>query len=218
MTVAERPWSLQETANVFLIPHASWELYEQMLREFENQHIRLTYDQGRLVLMSPLPIHDRIKKLAGRLIETASSESGIRISSFGSASWKRKDLTKGLEADECYYVANEPAMRGKRDVDLLRDPPPDLAVEIDITHTPLDRVSIYGALGVSEIWRFDGERFEFVRRAAGGSYLPLKSSAAFPFMTPAILEQFIEQAIDDEWGTIEAFRQWVRTASGESSK
>ena len=95
-------------------------------------------------------------------------------------------------------------MHGRTDIDLKRDPPPDLAVEIDIMHVPLDRPNVYAALGVGELWRYDGERFSFVRRTAAGSYEPIPTSHALPFMTPQIV-------VADENAGLREFRQWLRT-------
>jgi Uma2 family endonuclease len=166
-----------------------------------------------MVIMSPLPIHDKVKKMAARLIELATLEREIPISSFGSTTWKRYDLEKGLEPDECYYIQSEPQVRGRTDIDLKRDPPPDLAVEVDITHNPLDRPGIYAALGVREVWRYDGERFTFVRRTASGTYAPIPTSEALPFITPAVIDRFVTQMIADENGGLRAFRDWLNSAA-----
>ena len=210
MTITELPAVAPVTAETFTIENASWELYELLVRDVEGQNVRITYDEGRMVLMSPLPIHEKIKKLAGRLIETACLELRIPLSSFGSTTWKRHDLRKGLEADECYYIQNEPAVRGRTDIELKRDPPPDLAVEIDITHIPLDRPSVYAALGVGELWRYDGERFHFVRRAKSGKYERIAASEALPFMTPEIVDRFIALALANETEGIREFQKWLR--------
>jgi len=197
---------------VFVLRNATWDLYERLRDESEGQNIRITYDGGSLVLMSPLPIHDKVKTMAGRLIEMASFEMDVPISSFGSTTWKRKDLAKGLEADECYYVQNELAVHGRTDIDLSRgDPPPDLAVEIDITRNPADRQSVYAALGVREVWRYDGARFAFVRRTDAGAYEPIEASDALPFLTPDVIERYVTHALADEHGALKSFQQWLRT-------
>src|SRR2546421_3391251 len=121
--------------------NVSWDTYERLVNDLAEQHIRITYDNGRMVLMSPLPRHDKVKKLVGRMIETAALELDIPISSFGSTTWKSKKLKKGLEADECYYAQGEPLVRGRYDIDLKKDPGPDLAVAVDSTHNPMDRTS-----------------------------------------------------------------------------
>jgi Uma2 family endonuclease len=193
-----------------VIENASWELYERVLADMDERNVRITYDGGRMALLSPLPIHERVKKLVARLIEFATLELDIPVCCLGSTTWKRKDLAKALEADECYYIQNEPSVRGRTDIDLKRDPPPDLAVEIDITHVSINRPSVYGALGVGELWRYDGARFNFVRRTKSGSYEPIASSAALPFMTPQIVDRFIGLVLADENAGLRAFRDWLR--------
>ena len=210
MTVTEVPTAAPATAETFMIENASWELYELLVRDLSDQNVRITYDEGRMVLMSPLPIHEKIKKLAGRLVEVACLELDIAVSSFGSTTWKRQDLAKGLEADECYYIQNELAVRGRTDIDLKQDPPPDLAVEIDITHIPLDRPSVYAALGVGELWRFDGKRFHFVRRTKGGKYEPVAASKELPFMTPEVVDRFVALALAHETDGLREFQKWLR--------
>jgi Uma2 family endonuclease len=195
------------------LENVSWELYELLLRETEEQHLRITYDQGRMVIMSPLPRHDKVKTLIGRMIEMAALELDVPISSFGSTTWKRKDLAKGLEADECYYVRNEPVVRGRVDIDLKRDPAPDLAVEVDITHQPVDRPSIYAALGVAEIWRYDGMRVEFLLRGERG-YTTAPRSLAFPQLLPEDVTRFLAMfAGAGENDVMRQFRDWLRTLS-----
>ena len=210
MTLTLDKPTARAVAQMFAIDNASWELYELLLRDTDGQNLRITYDQGRMALLKPLLMQEKIKTLAGRLIEMACFDLDIPLSSFGSTTWKRQDLGEGLEADECYYIQNEPAVHGRTDIDLERDPPPDLAVEIDITHVPLDRPSVYAALGVGELWRYDGERFGFVRRTAAGAYQAIPASHALPFMTPPIVDRFVGLMIADENAGLREFRQWLR--------
>lgn len=214
MTATAEILRIPPAAGVMALENVSWELYELLLRDTDGQHVRITYDQGRLVLLSPLPIHEKIKTLAGRMIEMATFELQIRVSSFGSTTWKRQDLARGLEADECYYIQNEPRVHGRTDIDLKRDPPPDLAVEIEITHVPIDRPSVYAALGVSELWRYNGERFAFFRRIAADAYQPIAISDALPFMTPQIVDRFTQMMLTDENGGLRAFQEWLRSLAG----
>ena len=130
-----------------ILDDVSWDLYERMLEEIGDGHVRLTYDEGRLQIMSPGPTHERVKKVIARLIEAYSDEVGIAAEGFGSTTFRRKDLKKGLEPDECYYIQNHDAMLAKDELDLTIDPPPDLAVEIDISPPGVARQPIYGAAG-----------------------------------------------------------------------
>lgn len=191
----------------------SWETYERLRRELDEvgSNIRITYDRGRMVLMSSTPRHDKWKKLIGQLIEALAAERGLHISAYGSTTWKRQDLARGLEADECYYIQRAETMRGKVDIDLTRDPPPDLALEIEVTHLALDKPAVYAALGVPELWRYDGQRLEVLHLQPNGTYAPRQSSLAFDQFEPALLNGFVEMfpnSLDDE--IVKAFREWLR--------
>lgn len=191
-----------------------WETYESLVEDVGEQHVFITYDEGRMVLMPPLQVHDLRKKLIARMIELASVELGIPIACYGSSTWRRKDLKKGIEADECYYVQNEHRVRGKTEFDLTHDPPPDLVIEVEHTHHPLDRAAIYAAFGVNEIWRHDGARLQFLKRGGDGAYHPIAASEAFPFLTPDVIERHLAMAPSaGEFAAIVAFRQWVLALS-----
>jgi Uma2 family endonuclease len=123
-----------ERSPMIELENISWETYERLLKDTAHQHISITYDQGRMFLMSPLPEHQRAKKLLGQLVEAATLERGIRRASLGSTTWRKQRKLIGLEPDECYYIQNEAKVRGRDDIDLKYDPPPDLAIEVDITH------------------------------------------------------------------------------------
>ncbi len=159
-------------ADSILLENVSWELYEMLLRDRDaaGQHYKITYDRGRMSIMSPLPIHEAIKTLLGRMIEMADVERDVGITSFGSTTWRREDLLVALEADECYYVGREPAYDRNKPIDLTREPAPDLAVEVDITRHPLERLAVYATLGVGEVWRYNGQQVQFFLLDAAGRY------------------------------------------------
>jgi Uma2 family endonuclease len=194
----------------FVLENASWEIYEKLLREVGNRPIRLTYDEGRLEIMSPLPEHERPKKIIGRMIEMLAFELDVSMISLGSTTFSRKDKAKGLEPDECYYFKNEQRMRGRKRLDMKKDPPPDLVVEIDITSRSIGRDPIYAALGVPEVWRYDGRRLQCLHLQSG-EYHVRKHSLAFPFLEPAQLQRFLDMLPQhDETSIIKAFVAWVR--------
>src|SRR4051812_43516727 len=116
-----------------------WRTYTQLLRLFDDRHLRLTYDQGTLEIMSPLPIHELYKKLIDRLVSTLVEELDWNMASYGSTTFKSRKRERGLEPDECYWIQNESTVRGQDILDLSKVPPPDLAIEIDITNSSLDR-------------------------------------------------------------------------------
>jgi Uma2 family endonuclease len=154
---------------------------------------------------------ERCKKLLGRLIEVVTEELNIPIQSAGSTTFEREDLECGLEADDWYYIRNEPLIRAKRAVDLAIDPPPDLAVEIDISRSSLNRMGIYAAIGVPEVWRFDGVTLRVYHLTADGDYVEADHSQHFPFVPLGELANFLHQRTQmDETSLVRSFRQWVR--------
>ena len=194
----------------------SWESYNDIRHETDDSHVRITYDSGRLVLMSPLPKHEFIMGRIGRLIEMATFEWNIPICSLGSTTWKRSDLLKGLEADECYYIQHEAQIRALTDLDLTRDPPPDLAVEVDITRTSLNRLPVYAALGIGEIWRHDGTRMQFLKLTADSSYQPIERSESLSRLTPSDIDRFLAMfGSADETTIMRAFRDWAHETKTE---
>ena len=194
----------------FVLEDASWELYEKLLREIGDRRTRLTYDQGRLEIMSPLPEHERPKTVIGRMIEMLTFELDMPMVSMGSTTFRRKDKGKGLEPDECYYFRDEQRMRGRKRMDLKKDPPPELVVEIDITSRSIDREPIYAALGVPEVWRYDGHRVQCLL-LEGDEYHVRKNSLVFPFLEPAQLQRFLDMLPNQsETFIIKAFVAWAR--------
>jgi Uma2 family endonuclease len=132
------------------------------------------------------------------------------VSSYGSTTFRRKDLSKGLEPDESYYFRDEAKMRGRKRLDMRKDPPPELVVEIDIIERYVPRLPIFAAFGVPEIWRWDGRRLECLHLERG-EYRVAKQSLAFPFLQPAQLTQFIQQLWEtDENSILREFLDWAR--------
>ncbi len=196
-----------------VMDNIAWQTYESILAELADQHISITYDHGRLELTSPLHQHERWKRIIGGLIETLALELDIPMERFGSMTMRRQALDRGAEADECYYIQNELAVRGRDDIDLAVDPPPDLVVEIDLTHRSVPREPIYAALGVGELWRYRLGHVQFLG-LAGGKYEPIDRSLAFPFLSTADLDQFVQRAGGNTTRLLRSFAQWARKAAG----
>jgi Uma2 family endonuclease len=188
-----------------------WATYQGLLREFEGRHMRLTYDRGKLEIMTVSAKHERGKKLIARLLEALSEELDIPIVGFGNLTLNREEVERGLEPDECWYIKKEPLMREKFEVDLDVDPPPDLVVEVEISCSVLDRLGIYDALGVPEIWRFDGQTLRVCVLGADGRYTESDHSPTFPQLPLEGLPPFIAQFGQvDETRLVKSFRAWVR--------
>ena len=197
--------------NRVLVSNVSWHTYESLVTDLEEQPgTKLTYDRGWLEIMTPLVPHESSKKLLGRFVEAATEELAVEIRSLGSLTCKRQDLARGIEPDQCYYVQNEAVMRGKQEVDLTIDPPPDLAIEVDITSSSIDRISIYAQLGVPELWRYDGSSLK-IYWLHEGTYQEKFDSPTFPSLLTTEILRFLELSqTTGETSLIRLFRQWVR--------
>src|ERR1051325_2288145 len=191
----------------------SWNAYEMMLRELEGRRFRITYDRGSLEIMALSHRHEFGKTLLGRFVEGMTLELDIPIHPGGSTTFKDELLERGLEADECYWIQNEPRMRKKRDFDIEVDPPPDLAIEVEITRSALDRMGIYAALRIPEVWRFDGARLRVFILGAHGKYKEKDQSRAFPFLPLKEIERFLlDTEAENHTALMRSFHEWVRTA------
>jgi Uma2 family endonuclease len=212
MTTTLSPATAPLSEGPAVLHDVSWEFYEQALREVGDQHIFLTYDRGELEIMAPSSYHEIYKKLIARFIEILTLELDIPIASAGSTTFRRKDLKRGLEPDECYYVQNEARMRRPRGkLDLKRDPAPDLVIEMEYTRHTIDRLGIYAALRVPEVWRYDLSRLTVMLLQKDGSYAESENSAAFPFLPMADFARFLaRQGSTDETTLVREFRDWVR--------
>lgn len=189
----------------------SWAFYEHLLAEIGDRPFRVTFDDGSLEVMSPLRTHEKWKKRIARLIEMLSLELDITMATLGSTTFRRKDRGKGLEPDDCYYIQHAAAVEGKDELDLTVDPPPDLAIEIDITHRSIPRKPIYAALGVPEVWRFDARRLTVLLLGPDGTYSAAAASLAFPFLPMAKFESFLLRlASEPQNAVLREFRDWVK--------
>jgi Uma2 family endonuclease len=175
-----------------VVHQVSWEDYELLLDELaERPHLRVTYDCGTLEIVSPLPEHEQYARFIDSVVLETCDASNMEVEPLGGSTWKRRVLGKGLEGDCCYYVKNAWAVIGKRKIDLETDPPPDIAVEIDITSNSLKKLSIYAALSIQEVWRYDGRDVQ-IYRLKNGKYVETAGSQMLPRLTGAIISEFIE--------------------------
>ena len=176
-----------------LIDGVTWEQYEALLEALGDRYFAHTYDRGWLeLLMSPRVDHDWVKKFIGRMVETISTTLKIRIKCIGSTTLARKPVSRGLQPDEGYYIANEPAVRFKMTYDQAKDPPPDLVIEVDVTSKSIKRLPVYAALRVPEVWRYDRSTLHFYGLYRG-KHRRIERSLSFPFLTPEIVMEFVNK-------------------------
>lgn len=206
-------WSIDSVQNLYL-EGVSWELYEHLLKVVGARPLRLTYDQGKLEIMSPLSEHENAGRVIGRLIEELTMQLKVPAVGLKSTTFRLKLKQRGLEPDECYYIQSQSKLRSVKRVKLPKDPPPDLAVEIDNTSASIERLPIYAALGVPEVWRYDGESLSCLLLKRG-AYEESEYSKAFPHLRVRDLLRFLRIANKqiDQNAAVRAFQLWLSRQS-----
>ncbi len=193
-----------------LLHEVSWQEFELILEELgEHRSARIAYDNENLEIMTPLPEHEAAKEVIGDLVKALLEELDIEFLTLGSTTFKNQAMFKGIEPDQCFYIQNELAIRGKKRLDLTVDPPPDLALEIDITSRT--HPTIYQALGVPELWRFDRGQLQ-INVLQEGNYVESETSDLFPGLPlKEVIPHYLEQSKTiGRNAVMKAFRQWVR--------
>jgi Uma2 family endonuclease len=188
-----------------VIRGVSWDAYLQILNALpQSRASRLTYDDGVLEITMPLEDHEFAGRLIERFILTLVECLGMRLKTMGSTTMTYPDLRKSAEPDNAYYIQNQPLVKG-RNIDFAQDPPPDLVVEVDITHTDIQKNQFYSNIGVPEFWRFNGKVWRIYQLQAG-VYVEVETSPTFPQVPKAWLYEFLDEAREDEIGAIQSLR------------
>ena len=207
--IAEQVRPLAE--NRVILNNISWDTFERLLADIGDRRKTLFhYINSTLEIMSPLSLHEGSNRFIDDLIRAFSDELAIDLRKLGSLLMKIPDLKLGAEPDSCYYIQNEPIIRGKEVIIVGQDPAPDLVLEVDITNPSDRRLPIYALLSVPEVWRYDGYSLEFLA-LENGAYQPVERSLSFPDLPAAIIVEYVQKRLTlGESGTLREFRKWVR--------
>jgi Uma2 family endonuclease len=196
----------------FLFDGIDWPNYTRLLRVFESQRLRTTYDNGAFEIMSPSFEHELFKVILGRMVEVCAEESKSKLVHAGSMTLRLQPKKRGLEPDECYWIASAAAVAGRLHLDPAVDPPPDLAIEVEVTSQLLDRLSVYAALGVREVWRHSTKDFTILHLSPDGTYETAEASLSFPWLKAKVVRARITQYTgQDKLEFIAGWRDIVRS-------
>jgi Uma2 family endonuclease len=197
-----------------VLNHVSWETYERLLTDHRDARSpRFTYNQGVLEIVSLSSEHEDVNEVMARIVDLVAEELGVEFKALGSTTVRRHDLERGAEPDSCFYVQNAERIRGKRDIDLTADPPPDLVIEVEISSPAVSKLPIYASFGVPEVSLTDGQGVRILRLAAG-EYKRSESSGVLTPLTESVLSDFLEQS---RTLTTLAWRSTVRNWARERS-
>ena len=193
-----------------VLREVNWQEFEQILEELgEKRASRIAYANGTLEIMAPLPEHEVDKVLIADFVKALLEELDLEFYPLGSTTFKNELMKHGIEPDDCFYIEQEAAVRGKNRLDLTVDPPPDLALEIDVTSRT--HPDIYQALGVPELWRFEKGRLQ-IAVLRGDRYVEVTESPHFPdFPLIETIPQYLQKVkTQGRNKTMREFRAWIR--------
>jgi Uma2 family endonuclease len=172
----------------------SWQTFQQLLADRgERCGVLLAYDRGTVELRVPSQEHAWVKTTLTQVVEAVAFARDHHYRSLGSTTFGREDLARGFEPDACCYLEHADAIAPDRPLDLTVDPPPDLVIEVDITRSSLDKLPIYAALGVPEVWRYLDGALE-IRCLTADAYMVSATSRVLPGITDSMVTRFVAEA------------------------
>ncbi|MBI3823337.1 MAG: Uma2 family endonuclease [Planctomycetes bacterium] len=218
ISIAPTPAPAREEQQ-FVVRNVSWGEYIKIGELFADRPaLRITYDRGTLEFMSTSPRHERYKRWLGRFVETIAEELKLRIVPGGSMTFQREDLERGFELDDCFWIANEAAVREKLTWEPDKDPSPDLGLEMEVSRSALNRMAIFAAFRVPELWCYDGTELRIYLLQPDGTYRLSERSLAFPTIPVKELARFFPPAGSSDFLTaVAAVREWIRTLLNKPS-
>ncbi len=204
------PLQTPKPASSVILNGISWQTFKILMAEVgDGRPWRIAYDRGTLEIRMPLTEHEEPKILLANFVEVLADELEIEVRQLGALTLEREDLTRAVEPDTCFYIQNEFRVRGRREINLPDDPPPDLVIESDHTSSSIDKFAIYASMGVPEIWRYRRQKLEVYQRMEG--YEPVLQSVAFPFLPVGEVPGFIEQSRTvGQRSAVRLFRQRIQ--------
>jgi Uma2 family endonuclease len=203
-----------------LFPNVEWSFYERLVDSIpESSNIHVDYDGKDLEIIGKGPKHGSRQSLLGRFIDMLTEEHQIDCQGLRDTTWKRPEIARGLEADECYYFLPEKlqayAAADERGSDDISDyPNPDLAVEVDISEPRVDRPGIYAALRVAEVWRFDGREVVIERLTPEWTYQPVETSQFLPVTAEEVRRWLVDEDSRDQLAWARRLRAEIRKKQG----
>ncbi len=202
---------LQSPSQHITLQGVSWGTYQALRQDMgDHRAARMAYDQGTLEIIMPSDLHEVLNRLLDRIITALTEELDLKIKAYGSTTLEREDLEQGVEPDSCYYIQNADQISALQ-LDLRTNPPPDLAVEVDITSSSQRRFTIYQQLQIPEVWQYTQRRGLVFYGLVAGQYVECEVSPTFPQVSSQRLMTFLQMAPgEDDNAVVKSLRRWIR--------
>lgn len=208
--------SLKEMAQAainqkLILQGVSWDFYERLLAEFVGSNaLHFAYDDGFLEVEVPLLKHEVPIRLLSDLVSTICIELESDVRNVGATTFRIRAKAKGCEPDTAFYIQNERQVRGLDEIDLSVNPPPDLVIEVDVISPSLNKMPIYAALGVPEVWLYKGTKIVFYK-LFGGVYDETQTSVALPLLDSQKATEFLQKGLTESYTKwIREIREWIK--------
>jgi len=194
-----------------VLRNVSWPTYVALTEDLaECSSPRLTYDRGTLEIMTPSTDHERVNRRLHTFVETVCVAWKLRVDNVGSNTLRREDLQRGFEPDTCFYIHHASHVFGKERIDLEQDPPPDLVIEVEVTNTAIDKLALYSAVGVPEVWRWDGTSV-IILALQEGRYRRVEDSRAIPGLRASVVSEFARASRAEDFSAwLMSVQEWAR--------
>ncbi len=200
-------------ASALALDGVDWDEYQAVLEELESRPgVRVTYDRGRLDIVTTSAGHERWKEFVQNVVRAVCQELGVDMESYGGMTQQSRRHMRGAEADTCFYIANAERMRGRDAIDVTRDPPPDIVVEVDKASQSRRKLPVYATFGVPEVWRcFVRKNRVEMLQLRGDAYVPAPSSRFLPMLTGEVLARFVERSgKEGQTAALNAVGEWAK--------
>lgn len=195
-----------------MVLEVSYETYKNILCDHQDKSVpRFTYTNGFLEIVVPLIEHEKTSEWIAGFVQEFCMGTETEYEALRSSTFRRDDLKKGFEADLTFYVQNVKAIQGKKEIDLLLDPVPDLLFEVDITSPSLDKLPLYARLGVPELWWHTKGSLQILLLQEN-AYVETEQSRAFPLLTATVLNDFLKAAetTPSRLAWLQSVRRWAQ--------
>ena len=199
VTLASPPADLSANGEQhFVMGRVTWDAYLKISEALEDQPgLRLIYCDGRLAFVGKSRRHEWLSECLGHLVMGIAAQLGVPCEPAGEATYRLHEKGAGLEGDRTFHFgANALAMRGGENYNFSTDPPPDLAIEVEVSHPADDAIIAWGRAGVPEVWRFDvaSSTCSFWRRRDQGNYEAISRSECLPQISTDDVVELVQKA------------------------
>jgi Uma2 family endonuclease len=190
----------------------SWGTYESLLANYKDKSSpRFTYDRGVLEIVSPTTRHERIIYVLTTIVTMTALEQGNVVDGVGSMTFKHPERQQGFEPDASFYIQHAAQVADSSQIELAVDPPPDLVVEIDIANSSLNKLPIFAAARIPEVWRNEAATGKvMILRLHGEKYERSAESGVLPPLTADALSRFVTERVRESGNWVAEFQAWLR--------